>query len=124
MLAEVSDAACGGVVVYLGTVRSPSRGRKISHLIYEAYEEMAEVEIERIRRVIAEKHGVRLEVQHRLGLVNVGDIAVVIVAAGEHRAEAFAAASELITELKREVPLWKQEVGPDGSRWIEGDKEV
>jgi molybdopterin synthase catalytic subunit len=55
---------------------------------------------------------------HRIGLLEVGDAAVVCAASAPHRAEAFRACRELIDRIKSRVPIWKREIGPDGSAWV------
>jgi molybdopterin converting factor subunit 1 len=110
----------GGIVVFLGTVRDESRGKRVRHLEYEAYAEMAESKMREIARGLESQHApVRLAMHHRVGDLAIGDIAVVIVAAAPHRDAAFAAARAAIDELKRVVPIWKKEYTDDGAVWIE-----
>src|SRR5439155_783102 len=90
-LALVRDDAFGGVVVFLGTVRSRSRGKRILRLEYEAYAEMAEAKMREIADRLAREHGpLRIAMHHRVGDLRVGDIAVVVAAAAPHRDAAFA----------------------------------
>ncbi len=110
----------GGIVSFIGTVRDTSRGQSIRHLEYEAYPEMAEREMERISQEAAQRWpGTRVAVAHRRGRLEVGEIAVVIVAAAPHRGDAFAAARFTIDTLKERVPIWKKEVTIDGEYWVE-----
>jgi molybdopterin synthase catalytic subunit len=119
-LALVRDDAFGGVVVFLGTVRSQSRGKRILHLEYEAYAEMAEAKMREISERLVRDHGpLRIAMHHRIGDLAVGDIAVVVAAAAPHRDAAFAAARSAIDELKSIVPIWKKEHAEDGAIWIE-----
>jgi len=119
-LALVRDDAFGGVVVFLGTVRSQSRGKRILRLEYEAYAEMAEKKMREIADRLAREHGpLRIAMHHRVGDLVVGDIAVVVAAAAPHRDAAFAAARTAIDELKTIVPIWKKEHAEDGAVWIE-----
>ena len=119
-LALVRDEAFGGVVVFLGTVRSQSRGKRILHLEYEAYAEMAEAKMREIAERLAREHGpLRIAMHHRIGDLAIGDIAVVVAAAAPHRDAAFAAARTAIDELKSIVPIWKKEHAEDGAVWIE-----
>ena len=62
--------------------------------------------------------GARLAVEHRVGVLGIGDVAVVIAAAAPHRAEAFTACRALIDRLKERVPIWKKEIGESGDEWI------
>src|SRR5712692_9186297 len=119
-LALVRDDAFGGVVVFLGTVRSRSRGRRILHLEYEAYADMAEAKMRQISDRLVREHGsFRISVHHRIGALRIGDIAVVVAAAAPHRDAAFAAARAAIDELKTIVPIWKKEYAEDGATWID-----
>ena len=118
-IAAVSGAGMGGIVTFIGMVRRHSRGTLVDHLEYEAYGTMAVREMTRLcDEIEAEIAGARLAVEHRLGQLEVGDIAVVIAAAAPHRAEAFTACRAMIDRLKERVPIWKKEVGDDGAEWV------
>lgn len=118
-LAAVRSIEAGGLVTFTGMVRRHSRGHVIDHLEYEAYGEMAVKEMLRlIAEIEAEIPGARLAVEHRVGRLELGDVAVVIAAAAPHRAEAFTACRALIDRLKERVPIWKKEVGTGGEEWI------
>jgi len=110
----------GGIVSFIGTVRDSSRGHSIRHLEYEAYPEMAEREMQKIAHEAAQRWpGTRVAVAHRRGRLEVGEIAVVVVAGAPHRGDAFAAARYTIDTLKERVPIWKKEVTIDGEYWVE-----
>jgi molybdopterin synthase catalytic subunit len=110
----------GGIVSFIGTVRGTSRGRSIRHLEYDAYPEMVEREIRKITDHAAQRWpGTRVAVAHRRGRLEVGEIAVVVVAGAPHRGDAFAAARYTIDTLKEQVPIWKKEVTTDGEYWVE-----
>jgi molybdopterin synthase catalytic subunit len=102
----------GAVVTFSGHIRSEdSHGQQLSHMDYEAYEEMAEPEARKIAATIHEKWGIdQVALIHRYGRVEVGEPSVVIAVASGHRPEAFDACRFAIDELKRTVPLWKNEV--------------
>ena len=118
--ARVTGRDAGGVVTFVGAVRDTARGREIEHLEYEAYPEMAEREMARISNECAERwQGTRVAIAHRTGHLEIGDIAVVIVAASPHRAEAFEACRHAIDTLKQTVPIWKKEVATDGQYWVD-----
>jgi len=118
-LAAVGGPGVGGIVTFTGMVRRHSRGALIDHLAYEAYGAMAVREMTRLcDEIEAELAGTRLAVEHRVGRLEVGDLAVVIAAAAAHRAEAFTACRAMIDRLKDRVPIWKKEVGDDGAEWI------
>lgn len=115
----VADAGMGGIVTFTGMVRRHSRGVVVDHLEYEAYAPMAVREMTRLcDEIEAEIAGTRLAVEHRVGHLAIGDIAVVIAAAAPHRAEAFTACRAMIDRLKDRVPIWKKEVGEDGAEWV------
>lgn len=110
----------GGIVTFVGTVRDASRGHTIRHLEYEAYADMAEREMEKIcDEAAAQWPGARVAVAHRVGHLPIGEIAVVVVAAAPHRAEAFAACRYTIDTLKQRVPIWKKEFSTGGEYWVE-----
>jgi len=120
VVARVAGPGAGGIVTFVGSVREASRGRPIDHLEYEAYPGMAEREMEKIAdQAAAQWPGARVAMAHRTGRLAIGEIAVVIAAAAEHRAEAFAAARFAIDTLKQRVPIWKKEVAVDGEYWVE-----
>ncbi len=119
-LAAVRDTGYGGVVVFLGTVRDRSRGKRITHLEYEAYAEMAEAKMREIAQKLEAKYAPsRVVMHHRVGDLAIGDIAVIAAAGAPHRDAAFAAAREAIDELKTIVPIWKKEFAEDGAVWVE-----
>jgi molybdopterin synthase catalytic subunit len=113
---------CGGVVTFLGTVRSPSRGREVLYLEYEAYPEMAIPKMREIADEIRERWGItRVAIRHRVGRLLPGEPSVAIAVAAPHRHEAFAACEYAILRLKQIVPIWKKEVWADGEEWIGWD---
>lgn len=119
VIASVAHPEAGAVDVFLGVVRNHAEGRAVSTLEYTAYESMANKELQRIvEKVEAHFQGARCAVHHRLGLLQVGDLAVVCAASTPHRAESFAATRMLIEEVKHSVPIWKRETGPDGIVWV------
>ena len=120
VVARVSGPGVGGIVTFVGTVRDRARGRSIRHLEYEAYPEMAEREMQKIADEAGRRWpGTRVAIAHREGHLEVGEIAVVVVAAAPHRAEAFAACRFAIDTLKQTVPIWKKEIATDGEFWVD-----
>ena len=120
VVARVSGPGMGGIVTFIGAVRNRARGRDFRHLEYESYPEMAEREMDRIAREAAERWpGTRVAIAHRAGHLEIGDIAVVVVAAAPHRGEAFEACRYAIDTLKECVPIWKKEVATDGEYWVD-----
>lgn len=109
----------GGVVTFTGVVRARSRGKQIVRLEYQAYRPMAERKMAEIAAGIAtEIPGVRVAIVHRVGVLGVGEAAVVIAASAAHRAQAFDACRAAIDRLKESVPIWKKEISEDGEEWI------
>lgn len=118
--ARVEGPDAGGVVSFVGRVRDHARGHSIEHLEYEAYPAMAEREMEKIVEEAAQKWpGTRVALAHRVGRLEIGDAAVVVVAASAHRGEAFDACRFAIDTLKVTVPIWKREVATDGAYWVD-----
>ncbi len=110
----------GGIVVFLGTVRDFSKGKAVDKLIYEHYSEMALKELKKLREEAIEKFDlIELRLIHRYGELEAGQNVVLIVAAAQHRANAFEACQWCIKELKIRVPIWKKEFASDGDVWVE-----
>ena len=125
VLAEVEDDASGGVVLFLGRVRDHSSGQRVTGLAYEAFEEMASAQLQKIERDMGRRWPVRaVSIHHRFGEMRVGEISVAIAVACAHRAEAFAACQYAIDTLKVAVPIWKKEFREDGSFWVEGQEQL
>jgi len=117
--AEVSSDDAGAIATFVGTTRAHSRGREVIRLEYEAYEGMAEAEMERIAGELQKRHDViDVAIHHRVGPVEIGETSVVIAVSAPHRAAAFDACREAIDTLKRTVPLWKKELYVGGEEWI------
>ena len=120
VVAQVAGDDTGGVVTFVGTVRNQARGHEIQYLEYEAYPEMAVLEMEKIALEAAERWpGARVAMAHRVGRLEIGDAAVVIAACAPHRGEAFEACRFCIDALKQSVPIWKKEVAADGAYWVD-----
>ena len=120
LIDEVTDPARGAIVSFLGLVRDHHEGRRVSALAYTAYEPMAEGVSADIVTEAESRWPVRVALRHRVGALVIGDAAVAVVAAGDHRDEAFRACQYVIEELKRRVPIWKQETYADGSvLWVD-----
>lgn len=119
-LAEARRDGDGGLTLFVGVVRDHAGGRRVTAMEYEAYEPMAEKEMERIEADLSARFpAVRLVMRHRIGRLDVGEVAVVVAASAPHREEAFAACRAGIEEIKARVPVWKREWGPDGSVWVD-----
>ncbi len=120
VLAAVRAPELGGIALFLGSVRDHAEGKPVARLDYEAHAELAERELARILQEIAGAEPVaRLAAVHRVGQLQVGDLAVIVAAAAPHRAQAFDACRQAIEQIKQRVPIWKKEWAPDGSAsWV------
>ena len=121
LAAEVAADGHGAIALFLGTVRNSNDGRPVGGIEYTAYDRMAVAELERIVDEAASRHpGTAIVVEHRLGVLAVGDISVAIASASAHRAAAIEANRYVIEELKRRVPIWKRERYLDGTlEWVD-----
>lgn len=116
--ATVPDA--GAVVTFSGTVRDHAPGREgVTSLTYEAYEEAAEARLEQVVADVRRRWPDvrRVAALHRVGRLEVGEVAVVVAVSAPHRGAAFAAAAHCIDTLKATVPLWKKEAWVGGEAW-------
>ncbi|MFN9225273.1 MAG: molybdenum cofactor biosynthesis protein MoaE [Planctomyces sp.] len=112
---SVRDPAAGAVVLFLGTVREFTAGQQTEHLEYEAYREMAESSLKQLADEASARFPiVKTAIVHRLGALQLSDVAVAIAVSTPHRAQAFAAGQWLIDTLKQRVPIWKREHYTDG----------
>lgn len=120
LVAQVSSARRGGIATFLGVVRDHHDGRAVQELEYSAYEPMAEMVAGDIVSDTERRWPVKVALRHRLGRLTLGDAAVAIAAAGDHREEAFAACRHVIEEVKRCLPVWKRERYTDGTEaWVD-----
>lgn len=121
-LARVKAASrrVGGVALFVGVVRDFSRGHGVTKILFEHFPGMAEAKLAGLRDAAIGRFGlIDLVLVHRFGELGPGDEIVLVAAAAEHRAAAFAACSWCIDEIKRVVPIWKKEHAPDGAVWVE-----
>ena len=119
VFAAVGDPAAGGVALFVGTVRVEDSGRLVSSLEYEAHPDAVEV-MTAIATEIAERPEViAVAAVHRVGLLAIGDLAVVVAAACAHRHDAMRAGGDLIDAVKERAPIWKRQVFDDGDvEWV------
>ena len=123
-LSSIFEADAGGIVSFFGIVRGrDDDGREVEGLSYEAYEPMAVAEFERIAAEARERFGVaQIAIVHRTGEVAVGEIAIAVAAAAQHRAAAFDACRYVVDEVKRRAPIWKKERYAGGAaQWKPND---
>jgi len=115
----LQDDSCGGQVIFVGTVRDFSKGKRVTALDFEAYEPMALLELEKISADIKAKWPVvKIVLHHRLGKLLIGEVPVIAGVSSAHRAEAFEACAYLMDALKRTVPIWKKEIFENGEEWV------
>ena len=124
--ATLDDPSCGGVVTFVGKVRNHHDGWQVTSLTYEAYIPMAEKIFAQIAAEAAQKSGAKeVRIVHRVGDLQISDVAVWVGVQSPHRAEAFAACRYAIDELKQRAPIWKKEHYADsGSEWVACHQEV
>ena len=118
-LEKVADAGAGGTVLFTGTVRNKTREKEVVRLEFEAYRPMAVKEMQKIAEQICERWPVlHVAIHHRTGVLDIGEIPVLIAVSAAHRKAAFEACEYAIDTLKETVPIWKKEVFADGEVWV------
>lgn len=122
LVAEVGRPGSGAIVAFLGTVRDHSENRSgVTHLDYEVYQEMVEPKIAEVVDEARSRWPLEaVVVEHRSGVVTLGEASVAVVVSSAHRGDSFDAAEFIIDELKRSAPIWKKEHWPGGSEWSRG----
>ena len=119
VLAAVEDPKAGGVVCFTGLVRADDGGREVATLEYSAHPSALDQLLAVAEQVAADIPVVALAAVHRVGLLAIGDIAVVVAVSAAHRDQAFLAARRLIDDLKSQVPIWKHQIFQDGTEeWV------
>lgn len=109
----------GGIVCFIGTIRSINDNKKVVKLSYDYYPELAGLQLKKLREEAIKSFGlIDATVLHRVGDVPIGEVSLLVITAGEHRDEAFKAARWLVDKIKSEVAIWKKEIYEDGSKWI------
>ncbi len=117
---KASSKSIGGIVTFLGTGRNISKGKEIIKLEFEHYPGMAEKKLLEIRKkAIDDFNLIEASIIHRIGTIEIGENIVLIVAAAQHRQDAFRACEWAISELKKITPIWKREITVDGEVWVE-----
>lgn len=113
---------CGGIGIFIGSVRDHHQGKSVRALKYTAYAPLAEKMIKQIEQEIQRKYSVSyVRVVHRVGTLDIGDFAIIAISYAKHRREAFQACEEAVERVKHEVPVWKEEFYSDGtSEFVEG----
>lgn len=119
VMAAVSDAAAGGVTLFLGAVRDHDENKSVTGLEYSAHPTALD-QLQDVAEEVAREYDVlAVAAVHRVGKLAIGDAAVVIATAAAHRGEAFEASRALIDRLKQRVPIWKHQIFADGTdEWV------
>ena len=114
------NESSGALASFVGIVRNHDHGRAVKKLFYESYFSMADKMIGKIVEESRKEWGVeQVRAAHRVGSLEIGEVAVAIAVSAVHRAEAFAACRFIIEEIKNKVPIWKKEIFEDGTaEWV------
>ncbi len=117
--AFVEDDSCGGISAFIGTVRNDTQGKKVTQLDFSTYKPMALKEMQKIAEIALKKFDIyKIAIHHAEGMLQIGDIPVIITASAKHRKSAFLACEFAIDTLKETVPIWKKEHFSDGEVWV------
>jgi molybdopterin synthase catalytic subunit len=109
----------GGIDVFIGTVRDATKGKTVVRLEFEAYQPMALKEMQKIAgQAFAQWPVQKLLIHHRVGVLEIGEVPVIIAVSCAHRDAAFEACRYVIDTLKETVPIWKKEIFEDGEVWV------
>ncbi|MFY0602551.1 MAG: molybdenum cofactor biosynthesis protein MoaE [Flavobacteriaceae bacterium] len=115
----VLDDTCGGIAHFIGTVRNNTQNKEVTQLDFSTYKPMAIKEMEKIADLALEKFNIKkIAIHHAEGLLQIGDIPVIICVSAPHRKAAFEACEFAIDTLKETVPIWKKEHFSDGEVWV------
>ncbi|WP_026800213.1 molybdenum cofactor biosynthesis protein MoaE [Pontibacillus halophilus] len=116
---KVIRPEAGAINTFIGTVRELTDGKRTLYLTYEAYASMAEKMMARIGTEIEEKWpDAKVAITHRVGRLEISDVAVVLAVSTPHRADAYEASRYAIERIKQMVPIWKKEHWDTGEEWI------
>ncbi len=119
IIKSVESPSGGAVNIFIGTVRNATKGNTVIKLEFEAYEPMATKELTKIVEKAKSKWPVlKAVVHHRTGVMQIGEVPVVIAVATAHRGAGFKACQFIIDTLKETVPIWKKEFFKDGEVWV------
>ena len=125
VIQKVASRNAGATVVFLGTVREMTKGKRTLSLEYQAYTPMAERKLEEIGKEMQAKWPqLKVAITHRTGRLDISEVAVVIAVSSPHRKAAYEANEYAIERIKEIVPIWKKEYWDDGSKWIGNQLET
>ena len=115
----VQDASCGGIALFVGTVRNLTKNKEVTLLDFSTYKAMALKEMQKIAdKSLTDFDILKVAIHHAQGKLHIGDIPVIIAVSAPHRKAAFAACQFAIDSLKETVPIWKKEHFIDGEVWV------
>jgi molybdopterin synthase catalytic subunit len=131
-IAAVESDTAGAVVSFSGVVRNHDGGKAVQRLSYSAHPTAHQVMADVVARLVAEQQAdtsggedgpssrpVRIWAAHRIGMLEIGDPALVCAVSAAHRGQAFAVCSELVDRIKEQVPIWKEQFFTDGTvEWV------
>lgn len=127
-IAAVESDTAGAVVSFSGVVRNHDGGKAVERLSYSAHPTAHQVMTDVVARLVAEQNAdagagigqpVRIWAAHRIGMLEIGDPALVCAVSAAHRAQAFAVCSDLVDRIKEQVPIWKEQFFSDGTvEWV------
>jgi molybdopterin synthase catalytic subunit len=117
--AAVGHAGAGASVVFCGVVRETDHGRSVVELEYQGHPSAEQVLRDVAAEISIDDDVLALAVSHRVGVLRVGDVALVAAVATAHRQEAFAVCARVVDEVKQRLPVWKRQVFADGTdEWV------
>ena len=117
--AAVADPRAGAVVSFVGVVRDHDHGRGVTRLEYEGHPSALDVLRAVAEEIDADPDVIAIAVSHRVGPLEVGDIALAAAVSTAHRAAAFAACARLVDRVKEKLPIWKHQIFADGTdEWV------
>jgi len=115
----VQDDGCGGLALFVGTVRNHTKGKEVLKLEFSAYEPMAVKEMNLIALKAIDMFKIeKIAIHHVVGNLAIGEVPVIIAVSSAHREAAFQACQFAIDTLKETVPIWKKEFFEDGDIWV------
>ncbi len=115
----VTNNSCGGIAMFVGTVRNNTKGKEVTQLDFSTYKPMAIKEMQKIANLALERFDIKkIAIHHAEGMLQIGDVPVIITASSKHREAAFKACKFAIDTLKETVPIWKKEFFKDGEIWV------
>jgi molybdopterin synthase catalytic subunit len=115
----VQDPSCGGIALFVGTVRNSTKNKNVTLLNFSGYKPMALKEMQKIANTALEKFPIhKIAIHHALGKLAISDVPVIIAVSSAHRNAAFKACESAINTLKETVPIWKKEHFEDGEVWV------